>query len=88
MKYSALSSHLDQARQRGYATEHGEADAGLRLLSLLLPWLWTTWGWPTAAVAVTFLEDKLPPEEWPALAARVRKVADDLSLRIHGRPSA
>ena len=28
MKYSALSSHLDQVRQRGYATEHGEVTPG------------------------------------------------------------
>jgi hypothetical protein len=44
-------------------------------------------GWPTAAVAVTFLEDKLPADQWPVLAARIQKVADELSIRIHGRPA-
>ncbi|MEO5778730.1 MAG: IclR family transcriptional regulator C-terminal domain-containing protein, partial [Arthrobacter oryzae] len=31
-------------------------------------------------------EDKLPADQWPALAARVQKTADELSLRIHGGP--
>jgi DNA-binding IclR family transcriptional regulator len=81
-KYSALSSHLNQVRQRGYATEHGEVTPGFGSIAAAVT---DHVGWPTAAVAVTFLEDKLPAEQWPALAARVQKVADDLSIRIHGR---
>lgn len=84
MKYSALSSHLDQVRQRGYATEHGEVTPGFGSIAAAVT---DHVGWPTAAVAVTFLEDKLPAGEWPALAARVQKVADELSVRIHGRPA-
>ena len=26
-------------------------------------------------------------EQWPVLAARVQKVADELSVRLHGRPA-
>jgi DNA-binding IclR family transcriptional regulator len=85
MKYSALSSHLDQVRQRGYATEHGEVTPGFGSIAAAVT---DHVGWPTAAVAVTFLEDKLPADQWPALAARVQKVADELSVRIHGRPAA
>ncbi|MGY2744042.1 DNA-binding IclR family transcriptional regulator [Arthrobacter sp. UYCu723] len=85
MKYSALSSHLDQVRQRGYATEHGEVTPGFGSIAAAVT---DHVGWPTAAVAVTFLEDKLPADQWPALAARVQKVADELSVRIHGRRSA
>jgi DNA-binding IclR family transcriptional regulator len=84
MKYSALSSHLDQVRQRGYATEHGEVTPGFGSIAAAVT---DHVGWPTAAVAVTFLEDKLPPDQWPVLAARVQKVADELSVRIHGRPA-
>lgn len=84
MKYSALSSHLDQVRQRGYATEHGEVTPGFGSIAAAVT---DHVGWPTAAVAVTFLEDKLPADQWPALAARVQKVADELSVRIHGRPA-
>jgi DNA-binding IclR family transcriptional regulator len=83
-KYSVLSSHLDQVRQRGYATEHGEVTPGFGSIAAAVT---DHTGWPTAAVAVTFLEDKLPADQWPVLAARVKKVADDLSVRIHGRPS-
>ena len=57
MKYSALSSHLDQVRQRGYATEHGEVTPGFGSIAAAVT---DHVGWPTAAVAVTFLEDKLP----------------------------
>ncbi|XAS68811.1 IclR family transcriptional regulator [Micrococcaceae bacterium Sec5.7] len=84
MKYSSLSSHLDQVRQRGYATEHGEVTPGFGSIAAAVT---DHVGWPTAAVAVTFLEDKLPADQWPALAARVQKVADELSVRIHGRPA-
>jgi DNA-binding IclR family transcriptional regulator len=84
MKYSALSSHLDQVRQRGYATEHGEVTPGFGSIAAAVT---DHLGWPTAAVAVTFLEDKLPAQEWPVLAARVQKVADELSVRLHGRPA-
>ncbi|MFP5367768.1 MAG: IclR family transcriptional regulator, partial [Actinomycetes bacterium] len=34
-----------------------------------------------------FLEDKVPAEQWPVLAGRVQKVADELSVRLHGRPA-
>jgi DNA-binding IclR family transcriptional regulator len=84
MKYNALSSHLDQVRQRGYATEHGEVTPGFGSIAAAVT---DHLGWPTAAVAVTFLEDKLPAEQWPALAARIQKVANELSTRIHGRPA-
>ena len=57
MKYSALSSHLDQVRQRGYATEHGEVTPGFGSIAAAVT---DHVGWPTAAVAVTFLEEKLP----------------------------
>ena len=45
-------------------------------------------GWPVAAVAVTFLEDKVPAEKWPDLAQRVAKAAQELSVRIYGRREA
>ncbi len=85
MKYSVLSAHLDQVRLRGYATEHGEVTPGFGSIAAAVT---DHTGWPTAAVAVTFLEDKLPADQWAALAARIQKVADELSVRIHGRPGA
>ncbi|WP_427006185.1 IclR family transcriptional regulator [Pseudarthrobacter sp. H2] len=84
LKYSALSSHLDRVRQRGYATEYGEVTPGFGSIAAAVT---DHLGWPTAAVAVTFLEHKLPADRWPALARTVQKVADELSVRIHGRPA-
>jgi DNA-binding IclR family transcriptional regulator len=81
-KYSALSAHLDRVRIRGFADEHGEVTAGLGSLAAAVT---DHAGWPTAAVAVTFEQDRVPEEQWPALAARVQKVARELSGRIYGR---
>ena len=84
MKYSALSSHLDQVRQRGYATEHGEVTPGLRLDRRRRDR-------PRGLAHGRRRRDlprgaSCPADQWPVLAARVQKVADELSVRIHGRP--
>lgn len=84
-KYSTLSAHLDQVRIRGYATEHGEISAGFSSVAAAVT---DHVGWPVAAVAVTFLADKVPAEQWPELAQRVLKVAGELSTRIYGRREA
>lgn len=84
-KYSTLSAHLEQVRQRGYATEHGDITAGFGSVAAAVT---DHLDWPVAAVAVTFLEDKVPVEQWPALAHRVQKVAAELSTRIYGRREA
>lgn len=81
-KYSTLSAHLDQVRLRGYSTENGEVTPGFGSVAAAVT---DHLGWPVAAVAVTFLEDKVPAEEWPDLAERVKKVAAELSTRIYGR---
>lgn len=85
LKYSTLSSHLDEVRQRGYATEHGEVTHGFGSVACAVT---DHLGWPAAAVAVTFLEEKVPVEQWPALATRVQKVASELSVRLYGRTGA
>lgn len=82
VKYSTLSAHLDQVRLRGYATEHGEVTDGFASVAAAVP---DHLGWPVAAVAVTFLAEKVPAEQWPNLAERVKKAAGDLSGRIYGR---
>lgn len=81
-KYSTLSAHLDQVRIRGYSTEHGEVTDGFGSVAAAVT---DHLGWPVAAVAVTFLEERVPVEKWPDLARRVEKVAQDLSVRIYGR---
>lgn len=81
-KYSSLSAHLDEVRKRGYATEHGEITPGFGSVAAAVM---DHRDWPVAAVAVTFMEEKVPPEQWRPLAVRVQKVAAELSMRIYGR---
>jgi DNA-binding IclR family transcriptional regulator len=84
-KYSALQAHLDQVRTRGYATEHGEVTAGFgSVASVVRDHL----GWPTAAIAVTFLEENVEQGNWPELAAQAGRTAAALSHRLYGRPAA
>lgn len=84
-KYSALSAHLDQVRIRGYAEERGEVTPGFGSIAAAVT---DHAGWPAAAVAVTFEQERAAEEQWPALAARVQKVAAELSQRIYGRAKA
>ncbi|ASN50765.1 IclR family transcriptional regulator [Sinomonas sp. R1AF57] len=80
--YSALQSELDQVRQRGYATEAGEVTPGLASVAAAVT---DHAGWPTAAVAVTFEDERVPAERREELAKRVHKVAGELAARIYGR---
>jgi DNA-binding IclR family transcriptional regulator len=80
--YSALQSELDQVRQRGYATEAGEVTPGLASVAAAVT---DHAGWPTAAVAVTFEDERVPMERREDLAKRVHKVAGELAARIYGR---
>ncbi|KHL04779.1 IclR family transcriptional regulator [Sinomonas humi] len=80
--YSALQSALDQVRQRGYATEDGEVTSGFASVAAAVT---DHAGWPTAAVAVTFLGEKVPVQERDELARQVARVAGELSHRIYGR---
>ncbi|MBW4093956.1 MAG: IclR family transcriptional regulator [Acidobacteria bacterium] len=84
-KYSVLSKHLDQVRIRGYAEEHGEVTPGFGSIAVAVT---DHVNWPTAAVAVTFEQDRVPVESLPELAERVSRVARELSHRIYGRPQA
>lgn len=81
-KYSALQSHLEGVRQRGYATEDGEVTEDFSSVAVAVR---DHLGWPAAAVAVTFLTGRIPTEEWPDLARKIQRVADELSHRIYGR---
>ncbi|MDQ4501304.1 IclR family transcriptional regulator [Sinomonas sp. ASV322] len=80
--YSALQSALDQVRQRGYATEDGEVTSGFASVAAAVR---DHAGWPTAAVAVTFLGEKVAGEDRDELATQVARVAGELSHRIYGR---
>ncbi|GAA1797974.1 MULTISPECIES: IclR family transcriptional regulator [Leucobacter] len=81
-RYSRLRTVLDDTSTRGYALERGSVTAGLA--SVGVPVL-DHRGWPVAAIAVTFSESRVPDDAYPGLAAEVRRTAETLSTRIHGR---
>ncbi len=81
-RYSRLRSVLDETTTRGFALERGSVTEGL--WSIGVPVL-DHRGWPVAAIAVTFPEAKMPDESLPLLAEEVRRTAETLSTRIHGR---
>lgn len=81
-RYSKLRSVLDDTRTRGYALEQGSVTPGLA--SIGVPVL-DHRGWPVAAIAVTFAEDHIDPDQFAGVAQSVRQTAQTLSSRIHGR---
>ena len=84
-RYSKLRSVLDDTLTRGYALERGSVTAGLA--SIGVPVL-DHRGWPVAAIAVTFAEDGIDPDQFAGMAQDVRTTAQTLSTRIHGRARA
>lgn len=81
-RYSKLRAVLDDTRTRGFALECGSVTAGLA--SIGVPVL-DHRGWPVAAIAVTFAEDRIDPDRYAPIARDVRSTAEALSARIYGR---
>lgn len=80
--YGELKRLLERVRADGYAAEDGEVTEGMASVAVAVR---DHTGWPAAGIAVTFARDAVPPEEWPALAAKVQQSAAELSQRIRGR---
>ncbi|HEY8373877.1 MAG TPA: IclR family transcriptional regulator [Pseudonocardiaceae bacterium] len=87
---------LAAERRRGWAVEDGYVTPGFA--SVAAP-VFDHGGRPVAAISLTFRHDchpDAPPgtpvpecgEQWPELAAEVRRAADELSARIGGRRAA
>ncbi|WP_336651938.1 MULTISPECIES: IclR family transcriptional regulator [unclassified Leucobacter] len=84
-RYSRLRAVLDETVTRGFALERGSVTSGLT--SVGVPVL-DHRGWPVAAIAVTFPDERVPEDRLPELAAEVRGAAEVLSNRIYGRSTA
>ncbi|MDO9396430.1 MAG: IclR family transcriptional regulator C-terminal domain-containing protein, partial [Herbiconiux sp.] len=83
--YGELKRLLEGARRQGFAAEDGDVTAEIASVAVAVR---DHAGWPAASIAVTFERRRLPPEEWPALADRIRPHAADLSRRIRGTVDA
>lgn len=79
---SALRALLSDTRQRGHATEDGEITPGFASVAAAVL---DHNGFPLAGVAVTYPVEEAPEAE--ALAAAVRRTADQLSRRLGGNPA-
>jgi DNA-binding IclR family transcriptional regulator len=81
-RYTRLRAVLDETKTRGFSIERASVTAGL--FSIGVPVL-DHRSWPVAALAVTFPEASVPEERFAEVAAEVRRTAEVLSSRIHGR---
>jgi len=74
-----LRDALRHAREAGYAVEDGEVSLGLRSVAVAVL---DHAGWPAAAFAVTFPDDR--PLDLDTLVADVSRTASELGRRIGG----
>ena len=81
---SELRRQLQAERRQGYATEDGFVTEGMASIAVAAI---DHTRLPAAALAVTFERGSLPEEQWPAVAAQVRRAADALSRRLGGDPA-
>ena len=82
---TALRRLLSDVRNRGYSTEEGTVTAGLSSVAQIVV---DHVGYPTAAVAVTYLTEGVDPRTRDALVTAVSAAADQLSRRLGFRAPA
>jgi len=80
--YSQLRRELDQTSQRGYAVERGDVTENFHSIAVEIR---DSNKWPVAAIAVTFLADRVPEQDWDKLVTQIRSTASVLTSRIQGR---
>lgn len=80
--YTSLRRELQYTVERGYAVEQGDVTADFHSLAVAIT---DATGWPTAALAVTFLGDKVPEDERETLLGAIRQAAASLTERLYGR---
>ena len=83
--YSQLRRELEQSTQRGYAVERGDVTPDFHSLAVEIR---DSNDWPVAAVAVTFLADRVPEEQREALLVQIRATAAAITSRVQGKRPA
>lgn len=83
--YSQLRRELEQSTQRGYAVERGDVTPDFHSLAVEIR---DSNDWPVAAVAVTFLADRVPEEQREALLVQIRATAVAITSRVQGKRPA
>lgn len=83
--YAQLRRELEQSTQRGYAVERGDVTPDFHSLAMEIR---DSNDWPVAAVAVTFLADRVPEEQREALLVQIRATAVAITSRVQGKRPA
>ncbi|WP_347037974.1 IclR family transcriptional regulator [Glutamicibacter halophytocola] len=83
--YAQLRRELEQCSRRGYAVERGDVTPDFHSLAVEIR---DAGNWPVAAVAVTFLADRVPEEQWDKLLMQIRSTAALITKRIQGKRPA
>ncbi|QEP08168.1 IclR family transcriptional regulator [Glutamicibacter sp. ZJUTW] len=83
--YAQLRRELEQSTQRGYAVERGDVTPDFHSLAVEIR---DSNDWPVAAVAVTFLADRVPEVQREALLAQIRATAAAITARVQGKRPA
>lgn len=83
--YAQLRRELEQSTQRGYAVERGDVTPDFHSLAMEIR---DSNDWPVAAVAVTFLADRVPEEQREALLVQIRATAAAITSRVQGKRPA
>ncbi|RWZ85008.1 IclR family transcriptional regulator [Glutamicibacter sp. HZAU] len=83
--YAQLRRELEQSTQRGYAVERGDVTPDFHSLAMEIR---DSNDWPVAAVAVTFLADRVPEEKREALLAQIHATAAAITSRVQGKRPA
>ncbi|WP_040155834.1 IclR family transcriptional regulator [Mobilicoccus massiliensis] len=74
-----LRSELQNVRRRGWAVESGDVTEGLSSVAVAVH---DHLGWPTAAIALTFEDNRVGPDEHGRLAGELQAVADRLAAKL------
>lgn len=80
-----LRELLTAVRADGVSSESGEVSAEMGSVAAVVR---DHAGWPAAAVALTFVEARVGPQERERFAAAVRRGAEEITRRLGGRQSA
>lgn len=80
--YASLRRELLLTEERGYAIEQGDVTADFHSLAVAIV---DNSNWPVAALAVTFLADRVPVENHESFLVPLRHTAGQLAERFHGR---
>ncbi len=77
---TSLLTRVDETRRHGYALNDGESEEGLRAVAMAIR---DPVGRVRAAITLSGPENRLPPDQVPAVVAAMRRCADRIGEALH-----